>query len=105
MWIVRLAQAQFSRNMVREIKEKYGFVHEVNEKVMVSLPVKGKPTQFDVTVPLREACRSIIEPIVKGLRELIGRFDPEFQHRMLQNIVLGGGRSEERRVGKECRSR
>jgi rod shape-determining protein MreB len=87
-------QAQFSRHMVREIKEKYGFVHDVNEKVMVSLPVNGKPTQFDVTAPLREACRSIIEPIVKGLGELIGRFDPEFQHRMLQNIVLGGGGSQ-----------
>jgi rod shape-determining protein MreB and related proteins len=87
-------EAQFSRNMVREIKEKYGFVHDVNEKVLVSLPVNGKPTQFDVTTPLKDACRTIIEPIVKGLRELIGRFDPEFQHRMLQNIVLGGGGSQ-----------
>jgi rod shape-determining protein MreB len=87
-------EAQFSRNMVREIKEKYGFVHDVNEKVVVSLPVNGKPTQFDVTAPLRDACRTIIEPIVKGLRELIGRFDPEFQHCMLQNIVLGGGGSQ-----------
>lgn len=87
-------EAQFSRNMVREIKEKYGFVHDVNEKAIVSLPVHGKPTPFDVTAPLKDACRTIIEPIVKGLRELIGRFDPEFQHRMLQNIVLGGGGSQ-----------
>ena len=34
------------------------------------------------------------QPIVTGLRELIGRFDPEFQQRMLQNIVLGGGGSQ-----------
>ena len=87
-------EAQFSRNMVREIKEKYGFVHDVNEKAIVSLPVNGKPTQFDVTSPLRDACRTIVDPIVQGLRELIGRFDPEFQHRMLQNIVLGGGGSQ-----------
>ncbi|HZZ79656.1 MAG TPA: rod shape-determining protein [Gemmataceae bacterium] len=87
-------EAQLSRNMVREIKEKFGFVHEVNEKAIVTLPVNGKPTQFDVTVHLKEACRTIIEPIVKGLRELIGRFDPEFQQRMLQNIVLGGGGSQ-----------
>jgi rod shape-determining protein MreB len=87
-------EAQISRNMVREIKEKYGFVHEVNEKAVVSLPVNGKPKQIDVTVPLKEACRTIIEPIVKGLRELIGRFDPEFQSRMLQNIILGGGGSQ-----------
>jgi rod shape-determining protein MreB len=30
---------------------------------------------------------------VQGLREMIARFDPEFQHKMLQNIVLGGGGS------------
>ena len=41
--------------MVREIKEKYGFVHEVNEKVVVSLPVDGMPTKMDVTIPLKEA--------------------------------------------------
>ncbi len=87
-------QAQLSRNMVREIKEKYGFVHEVAEKAVVTLPVDGKPRQFDVTAPLKQACLSIIEPIVKGLREMIARFDPEFQQRMLQNIVLGGGGSQ-----------
>jgi rod shape-determining protein MreB len=87
-------EAQFSRNMVREIKEKYGFVHEVNERVIVSLPVDGMPTKLDVTAPLKDACRTIVEPIVQGLRDLIRRFDPEFQHRMLQNIVLGGGGSQ-----------
>jgi rod shape-determining protein MreB and related proteins len=87
-------EAQFSRNMAREIKEKYGFVHEVNEKVIVSLPVDGIPTKLDVTAPLKEACRTIIEPIIDGLRELIRRFDPEFQERMLHNIVLGGGGSQ-----------
>jgi rod shape-determining protein MreB len=87
-------EAQVSRNMIREIKEKYGFVHDVNEKAIISLPVNGKPTQFDVTAPLKDACRTIVAPIVKGLRDLIGRIDPEFQHRMLQNIVLGGGGSQ-----------
>ncbi|HYT93975.1 MAG TPA: rod shape-determining protein [Gemmataceae bacterium] len=87
-------EAQLSRNMAREIKEKYGFVHDVNEKAVVSLPVNGRPRQFDVTVPLREACRSLVGPIIEGLRTLIARFDPEFQQRMLQNIVLGGGGSQ-----------
>ena len=87
-------EAQFSRNMAREIKEKYGFVHDINEKIVVSLPVDGVPTQMDVTAPLKEACRTIIDPIVKGLRDLIRRFDPEFQPRMLQNIILGGGGSQ-----------
>jgi rod shape-determining protein MreB len=85
---------QMTRNMAREIKEKYGFVHDVNEKAIVKLPVRGKPMQFDITAPMQEACRTLVGPIVQGLRELIARFDPEFQQRMLQNIILGGGGSQ-----------
>jgi rod shape-determining protein MreB len=87
-------QAQLSLNMAREIKEKYGFVHESNEKALVMLAVSGKPKQFDVTEPLKAACRAIVPPLMDGLRELIRRFDPEFQQRLLQNIVLGGGGSQ-----------
>jgi rod shape-determining protein MreB len=87
-------EVQLSLNMAREIKEKYGFVHDAREQAVVTLPVGGKPRQFDVAGPLREACRTIVSPIVQGLRELIGRFDPEFQQRLLQNIILGGGGSQ-----------
>jgi rod shape-determining protein MreB len=86
--------AQISLNMAREIKEKYGFVHDVNEKALVMLPVAGKPRQFDVTAPLKEACQVIVGPIVQGLRDLIARVDPELQQRMLTNIILGGGGSQ-----------
>lgn len=89
-----LPEVQVSMNMIREIKEKYGFVHDVNEKALVTLPIAGKPTQVDVTEPLKAACHTIVQPIVQGLREMIARFDPEFQQRMLQNIVLGGGGSQ-----------
>jgi rod shape-determining protein MreB len=87
-------EAQLSLNMAREIKEKYGFVHDVNEKAVVTLPVQGKLKQFDVTATLKESCKTIVGPIVEGLREMIARFDPEFQQRMLNNIVLGGGGSQ-----------
>lgn len=86
--------AQITRNMAREIKERHGFVHDVNEKAIVTLPVRGKPKQFDVTAPLQEACRMLVTPIIQGLRDLIGRLDPECQQRMLQNIILGGGGSQ-----------
>lgn len=89
----RHPDVQFSTHMLREIKEKHGFVHDVNEKAMVTLPVKGKPKQFDVTEPLKKACFSIVAPIVEALRTMIAGFDAEFQPRMLQNIVLGGGGS------------
>jgi rod shape-determining protein MreB len=87
-------QARCTLNMAREIKEKYGFVHDVNEKAIVMLPVEGRPTPFDVTDALKAACTSLVPAIVHGLREVVARFDPEFQSRMLQNIVLGGGGSQ-----------
>lgn len=87
-------QARCTLNMAREIKEKYGFVHDVNEKAIVTLPVEGRPTPFDVTDALKAACSSLVPAIVHGLREVVARFDPEFQSRMLQNIILGGGGSQ-----------
>jgi rod shape-determining protein MreB and related proteins len=90
----RYPEARLSLNMAREIKEKYGFVHDVNEKALVTLPVDGKPRPFDVTEPLKAACRALVPPVISGLQELIARFDPEFQQRLLQNIVLGGGGSQ-----------
>lgn len=87
-------QAQLSLNMAREIKEKYGFVHDVNETAVVTLPVNGHLAKFDVTIPLKEACQSIVPAIIEGLRDVIGRFDPEFQCPLLQNILLGGGGSQ-----------
>ena len=85
---------QLSMNMTREIKEKYSFVHDLNERVVVTLPSAGKPRQVDVTDPLKEACQIIVPPIVEGLRTVIGQFDPEFQQPLLNNIVLGGGGSQ-----------
>src|SRR5262249_44160802 len=87
-------EAQVSMNMAREIKEKFGFVHDVDEKAVATLPVEGKPRQFDVTEPLKAACKSIVPAVLQGLRDVIARFDPEFQQRMLNNIVLGGGGSQ-----------
>lgn len=87
-------EVRVSLNRAREIKEKFGFVHDVNEKAVVTLSVDGKPKRFDVTEPLKQACSRIVAPIIEGIRELIARLDPEVQHRMLDNIVLGGGGSQ-----------
>jgi rod shape-determining protein MreB len=87
-------EAQLNINMAREIKEKHGFVHDVNERVVVVLPAGGKLKQYDLTAQLKEACKVIVPPIIQGLRELVGGFDPEFQQRLLQNIILGGGGSQ-----------
>lgn len=94
--LLRIAypEAQLSENMAREIKEKHGFVHDVNEKALVTLPADGRPRQVDVTEPLKEACKTIVAPIIQGLQKLIARLDPEFQQPMLNNILLSGGGSQ-----------
>lgn len=86
--------AAFSIQMVRKIKEKHSSVADQMEPVVVDLPVKGKPTPFDITEQVRMACRSIVPPIVDGLGELIATFDPEFQHKLKDRVLLAGGGSQ-----------
>ncbi|MCP4657887.1 MAG: hypothetical protein GY856_20970 [bacterium] len=86
-------EAQFSIYMVRSWKEMYGFVGAPQKKVMVTVPVKGKPTQFDITNEIRMACESIIEPITETMLDLLPRIDPEFQERVRNSIILSGGSS------------
>lgn len=87
-------EAELSANIAREIKEKYGFVHDIDEKAITMLDVAARPTQFDVSKPLKEACLTLVEPIIEGLREVISRFDPEFRRALLSNIILAGGGSQ-----------
>ncbi len=86
--------ARISKKMVREIKEKHGFVGPSEDRVIVSLPVKGKPTEIDITEPLKHACGKLLPPIIECVVELVARFEPEFQDCLLNNILLGGGGSQ-----------
>ncbi len=87
-------QPQLSLNIAREMKEKFGFAHENEDAAIVKLPVAGRPTQIDVSQQLQSACRSIVPGIVEALRELISKFDPDFQSTLLSNVLLGGGGSQ-----------
>jgi rod shape-determining protein MreB and related proteins len=85
--------AQYSAQMVKEIKERYGFVGDAPERCVVELPVEGKPTSFDLTEQIRQACSILIEPILKGIKKLIATFDPEFQTKLKNRVLLAGGGS------------
>lgn len=91
---LRYPDAQFSVHMVREWKEKHSFVGEAKEPVVVPVPVKGKPTQIDITADLKKACESLIAPVVETMLDLVARVEPEYQSRVRQNIVLAGGGSQ-----------
>ena len=86
-------KVQVTRNMVRQIKEKYGFVSDPHQKCEMTLTEMGRPKRFDLTDALRVACRSIVPEIVEAIYNLIGTFDPEFQAKLRSNVILAGGGS------------
>jgi len=105
----RCPGAQFSRAMVKTLKEKYSTVLDAAAPIEVDLPVRGKPTRFDVTEAVRSACRGIVPPIVESLGELVASFDPEFQERLRNRVLLAGGGSQigglERAIEEAMRER
>lgn len=89
----RYPDVQLTRNMVRQIKEKYGFVSDPHQTCEVTLTEQGRPKKYDITDCLRLACHSIVPKIVEAIYRLIGTFDPEFQARLRSNVILAGGGS------------
>lgn len=89
----RYPEASISPFMVREWKERHSFVGEPHDSVLVSAPVKGKPTELDITEALRAACEGLVPPIAETMLDLIARVEPEFQSKVRNNIVLAGGSS------------
>jgi rod shape-determining protein MreB len=71
--------SRFNKNMVRQIR--------------VELPVNGKPVMHDIKDEIRRACESMLPSLVETTTEMIARFDPEFQMKIKNNIVLAGGGS------------
>jgi rod shape-determining protein MreB len=89
----RHPDAQFSIHMLREWKEKSSFVGEPKDRVMVTVPIKGKATEIDITQEMRAACESILPPVCETMTTLLTRVEPEFQDKVRGNIILAGGTS------------
>jgi len=84
---------QLTKNIVRKIKEKHGYVTDTSDKVLVKLTIAGKPGDFDITDALRTSSLAMTDPICKAVQELIGQFDPEFQEKIRNNVIVAGGGS------------
>jgi rod shape-determining protein MreB len=89
----RYPEANFSRHMVTSWKETGSFVGELSGKIMVTAPVQGRPTKFDITDEMRTACASLVAPVVEAMVDLISRVEPEYQNRVRNNVILTGGSS------------
>ena len=87
----RYPKAQLTQNMCKTFKEQYGFVSDAKDKVEVMIPVDGSPTPHDITQELKQACELLLPPIVEGIHKLVSSFNPEFQDRLRNNVLLAGG--------------
>lgn len=89
----KFPEVQLTPRIVRRIKEKYGYVSDVSEPVKVTLTEKGIPSEYDITEILRGSCLKLTDPICKAIQELVGTFDPDFQEKLRNNIIIAGGGS------------
>lgn len=96
----KFPEAQFSIHMVTGFKEKFSSVSKNMDRALVTMPVAGKPQQFDITDCVYEACYTLVPPTVKALQDLIATYDPEFQAKMRNNVLLGGGGSQITGLGR-----
>ncbi|MBI4570076.1 MAG: rod shape-determining protein [Planctomycetes bacterium] len=86
--------AAFTVHGVKQIKEKFGASSRVADEVWVDFPVNGRPTRFEVSKELRQACNTIIPSMIENLFGLISSFDPDFQAHLRNNVILAGGGSQ-----------
>jgi rod shape-determining protein MreB and related proteins len=86
-------ETQTSIHMIREWKEQWSFVGEAKQPVVVSVPVKGKATELDITAEIRAACESILAPVCETMLDLLTRVEPEYQAKVRNNVILAGGTS------------
>jgi len=84
-------QAQLTINMCKSFKETYGYVSDTKDKIEVTIPVDGKPVPHDITEIMKQACEILVDPIVSGIHKLVSTFNPEFQEKLRNNVVLSGG--------------
>ena len=77
--------------MVREWKEKFSFVGDARRNVVVQAPVRGVPTDLDITAEMKTACEALVPPVAETMLDLLSRVEPEFQDRVRNNIILSGG--------------
>jgi rod shape-determining protein MreB len=86
-------EAQFSVHMIRQWKERFSFVGEPKDRIIVTAPVKGKVTDLDITAEMRAACESILPPICETLQDILSKVEPDFQDKVRNNVILAGGSS------------
>lgn len=86
-------EVQLTPQIIRRIKEKHGYVTDTSDPIKVTLTKRGIPSEYDITNILHDCCLKLTNPISLAIQELVGTFDPDFQARLRNNIIIAGGGS------------
>ncbi|MCI5227755.1 MAG: hypothetical protein D3918_14115 [Candidatus Electrothrix sp. AX2] len=89
----KYSDIQLTPKIIQGIKEKYGYIADTADPVHVTFLSKGIRGEYDITDILRDSCLKLTDPICKAVQDLIGSFDPDFQERLRNNIIVAGGGS------------
>lgn len=87
-------EASCSLDIARQLKEKYGSVHEQKVSAHAKLNVNGTARSFDIASVLHTACDQLVAPIVQGIWQVVSKLEPEYHRPLLENVVLAGGGSQ-----------
>ena len=87
----RYPEANVTIFMVREWKEKFSFVGEASQRALVTAPVRGVPTELDITNEIKASCDTLLGPTIETMLDLLSRVEPEFQEKVRNHIILSGG--------------
>jgi rod shape-determining protein MreB len=96
--VEKYPDSTFNMNMVRTFKENHGFVGNSSGPINVDIPVKGKATSHDITTEIKRSCESMLPAIMETITEMIAKFDPEYQAKIRNNVILSGGGSQIRGI-------
>lgn len=85
---------QFTPNMIKQAKERFSSVVDTHKRALVQFPINGRPTEVDITDQISSAVSELVPHITAGIQKLVSTFDPEFQHRIRNRVIVSGGGSQ-----------
>jgi rod shape-determining protein MreB and related proteins len=91
-------KVQVTKNIIRKMKEKLGYADNLSHAVSFTLTEAGKPSSYEVGDILSKSIRETVKPICAAVQDLVATFDPEFQERLRNNIIIAGGGSRLRGI-------
>jgi rod shape-determining protein MreB and related proteins len=91
-------KAKINKDLARSVKEKHSIVGHSGGPIKVEFLEDSRSVTYDVQDEVRRACESIFPAIVETIIEMVARMDPEFQAKVKNNVLLGGGGSQIRGI-------